>query len=83
MSTTTREIEDKRYHSDRQANFQKIYDRAYNVGMDATLADMDLEEGDTLPGNSSAEIISARIEVDKKTAMRVAVVQAIEFVYET
>jgi hypothetical protein len=42
------------------------YQRAYQIGNSATLADADLEIGDTLPDDSSAEIVDARLDRERK-----------------
>jgi len=87
MATGHREFEDKTYHEDVDADsWRKLYRRAYLAGMGSTLSSMDLERGDVLPGNSSAEIIKSRIIVHRgKTGngARIAVVEAIELVPET
>jgi hypothetical protein len=41
------------------------YQRVYRLGPSATLADADLEIGDSLPDDSDAEIIDARLDRER------------------
>ena len=75
MTVTSREHPDKKYRKERQEGFDKFITRAYRAGQDATLASMDLEEGDTLPGDSDYEILESHIEQDPKGG-RIAIVTA-------
>ena len=73
------------YRTERQEGFKIISGRLYFIPATSTLADVSLEEGDTLPDNASAEIISANDEVshnDIKTrvGMKLVEVRAIQFV---
>lgn len=56
---------------------RKRYQRTYRVGHKATLASVDLEPGDTLPENASAEIITSWMET--RNNMRLARVVAVEW----
>ena len=83
MATTVKEFEPKKYRRERQDDFKKYYERAYIAGQGATLSSMDLELGDSLPDNSSAEIVESWIETDGAHGGRIAHVRALEFLLET
>ena len=77
MTTGVSVKEDKRFRQERDPSpSETMYERAYRAGSGATLSGMNLEEGDTLPDNASAVIVSSWIETDGKTAARLAHVVA-------
>ncbi len=76
MTTDSREHENKKYRKERQEKFNKYTTRIYSAGQDGTLASMNLEEGDTLPGDATYEITDSFIDQDPKKGGRVAVVTA-------
>jgi len=76
MTVSVRDKEIKERRAEQQTSpSETIYERTYTAGQGATLATMDLERGDALPDNASAEIIKSWIETDRK-AGRVARVVA-------
>ncbi len=60
--------------TENQARFRKYKTRVYKAGQGADLSGMNLEVGDTLPDDSTYDIISARI-VHDKDGSQIAVVQ--------
>ncbi len=53
------------FDAESEQGFRQFKDRVYPAGQDATLSDMSMQEGDTLPDDSTYEIISSAIEMVK------------------
>lgn len=77
MASSGTATEDKSFRREWQSGFKKHFERAYKIGQIATLTDVNLEEGDVLPDNASAEITESWIEVTKN-GNRMARVKAFE-----
>jgi len=56
---------DPRYDAESRRGWDQYVTRAYEIPRNATLADVSLERGDTLPDDSTYEIISADTKVVK------------------
>uniref|UniRef100_A0A6M3L681 Uncharacterized protein n=1 Tax=viral metagenome TaxID=1070528 RepID=A0A6M3L681_9ZZZZ len=78
MSTKAIPVKDHPSWYDSQRGFTYYEHRVYRAGQDNTLVDLDLEEGDTVPGDSAFEIVSATIRVDPKTGDRLAFVVGVD-----
>lgn len=59
------------YEEDRDV---KAYQRAYFLGVNQDLSDVDLEPGDTVPDVTGSEILSAKVEKNPGTAQEKAAV---------
>ena len=77
MRTRLHQYDDER----RVANFTRVKQRGYQVGIHADLSDESLERGDTLPDDATFEIIEAHFAPvkDKKSNCKIAIVTAIKY----
>jgi hypothetical protein len=82
MAVRAEELYD--YRTERQADFQKISGRFYQIPLKSTLADVSLETGDTLTDNASAEIVYAndevaRTDIKTRAGFKLVEVRAVEW----
>lgn len=69
MAETYKRQHRKEFDREEQRGCEIVLHRTYCITVASPLADVDLEEGDTLPDDATARIISSRIVIDKKSGM--------------